>query len=41
MVRRHGPAAQARLRGIPAFSILDLITELTRQGAPLNPRSGA
>jgi hypothetical protein len=32
---------QARLRGIPAYSILDLITELTRQGAPLNPRSGA
>jgi hypothetical protein len=30
---------QARLRGIPAFSIVDLITELTRQGAPLNPRS--
>jgi hypothetical protein len=25
---------QARLRGVPAFSLLDLITELTRQGTP-------
>jgi hypothetical protein len=30
---------QARLRGVPAFSLLDLITELTRQGTPLSPRS--
>ena len=30
---------QARLRGVAAFSLLDLITELTRQGTPLSPRS--
>ncbi|HEX9355490.1 MAG TPA: hypothetical protein VF933_16950 [Streptosporangiaceae bacterium] len=30
---------QARLRGVPTFSLLDLITELTRQGTPLSPRS--
>ena len=30
---------QARLSGVPAFSILDLMTELTRQGTPLSPHS--
>jgi hypothetical protein len=30
---------QARLRGVQAFSTLDLITELTRQGTPLNRHS--
>ena len=30
---------QARLRGVPAFSLLDLITELTRQGTPLSLQS--
>jgi hypothetical protein len=30
---------QARLRRVPTFSLLDLITELTRQGIPLSPRS--
>jgi len=30
---------QARLRRVPAFSLLDLITELTRQGTPLSSHS--
>ena len=30
---------QARLRGVPAFSLLDLITELTRQGTSLSTHS--
>lgn len=30
---------QARHRGVPAFSLLDLTTELTRQGTPLSPHS--
>lgn len=30
---------QARLRGVLAFSLLDLITELTRQGTPLTTKS--
>ena len=30
---------QARLRGVPVFSLLDLITELTRQDTPLSLQS--